>query len=123
MFNIIAGLNIIAHLALVGLLVFLCFRTKSKGLILISATLLASEIFGLIFEQIVKADWWRWEPGKVMDEGILGMSGAEFILTAAMVQSFLYKSLFLIGVFLIYREWQQGKFRLREPEHQEELAV
>ena len=123
MFYVLGGLNLAAHLALIGLLVFLCFRTKSKGLILISATLLASEIFGLIFEQIVKADWWRWEPGKVMDEGILGMSGAEFILTAAMVQSLLYKGLCLLGVFLIYKEWRQGKFRNPQPEHLEEFKA
>ena len=36
MFYVLYGLNITAYLALVGLLVFLCFRTKSKGLILIS---------------------------------------------------------------------------------------
>ena len=64
---VLYGLNLAAHLALVGLLVFLCFRTKSKGLILISATLLMNEIFGLIFEQVVKSDWWRWEPGKMMN--------------------------------------------------------
>lgn len=116
MFYVLGGLDLAAHLALIGLLVFLCFLTKSKGLILISATLLASDIFGLIFEQIVKADWWRWEPGKVMDEGILGMSGAEFILTAAMVQSLVYKGLCLLGVFLIYKEWRQGKFRNPQPE-------
>lgn len=116
MFYVLGGLNLAAHLALIGLLVFLCFRTKSKGLILISAVLLMSEIFGLIFEQVIESDWWRWEPGKDMNEGILGMSGAEFILTAAMVQSLLYKSLCLLGVFLIYREWRQGKFRNPQPE-------
>ena len=107
---VLGVLNLAAHLALIGLLIFLCFRTKSKGLILISATLLVSEIFGLIFGQVVKSDWWRWEPGKTSNEGILGMSGAEFILTVAMVKSLLYKGLCLLGVFLVYKEWRQGKF-------------
>ena len=108
---ILYGLNLAAHLALVGLLIFLCFRTKSKGLILISATLLMYEIFGLIFQQVVKSDWWRWEPGKMRGEGILNMSALEFLLTVAMVHPLVYRCLCLLGVFLIYKEWRQGKFR------------
>ena len=50
MFNVIAGLSIVAHLALVGLLLFLCFRTKSKGVILISAILLTNGVFSSIFK-------------------------------------------------------------------------
>ena len=108
---VLYGLNLAAHLALIGLLVFLCFRTKSKGLILISATLITNEIFGLILEQVVKSDWWRWEPGKIMNEGILNMSPLEFLLTVAMVKPVVYRCLCLLGVFLIYKEWRQGKFR------------
>ena len=108
---ILYGLNLAAHLALIGLLIFLCFRTKSKGLILISATLLTYEIFGLIFQQVVKSDWWRWEPGKMRGEGILNMSALEFLLTVAMVHPLVYRCLCLLGVFLIYKEWRQGKFR------------
>ena len=77
MLYILYGLNLAAHLTLVGLLIFLCFRTKSKGLILISAVLLMSEISGLIFQQVVKSDWWRWKPGKMMNEGILNMSALD----------------------------------------------
>ena len=108
---VLIGLNIAAHLALIGLLIFLCFRTKSKGLILISAVLLMSEISGLIFEQVVKSDWWRWEPDKTMDEGILGMNRLTFLMTVGLVKSLLYRCLCLLGVFLIYKEWRQGKFR------------
>ena len=111
MLYVLAGLNIAAHLALIGLLIFLCFRTKSKGLILISATLLTYEIFGLIFQQVVKSDWWRWKPGKMMNEGILGMSDVDLLLTVAMVNPLVYRCLCLLGVFLIYKEWRQGKFR------------
>ena len=108
---ILYGLNLAAHLALVGLLIFLCFRTKSKGLILISAVLLMSEISGLIFQQVVKSDWWRWEPGKMRGEGILNMSALDLLLTVAMVHPLVYRCLCLLGVFLIYKEWRQGKFR------------
>lgn len=117
---VLIGLNVAVHLALIGLLIFLCFRTKSKGLILISAVLLMAEISGLIFEQVVKSDWWRWEPGKMMDEGIWGMNDVEFLLTVALATPLVYRSLFLLGVFLIYREWRQGKFRPPSPEHAEE---
>ena len=123
LYDVLYGLDIAAHLVLVGLLVFLCFRTKSKGLILISAVLLMNELSGLIFEQVVQSDWWRWEPGKTIEEGILGMSDVEFLVTVAMVKSLLYKGLCLLGVFLIYKEWRQGKFRLPQPEHQKELAA
>ena len=108
---VLIGLNIAAHLALIGLLIFLCFWTKSKGLILISAVLLMSEISGLIFEQVVKSDWWRWEPDKMRDEGILGMNRLTFLMTIGLVKSLLYRCLYLLGVFLIYKEWRQGKFR------------
>ncbi len=120
---VLYGLNLATHLALIGLLVFLCFRTKSKGLILISATLLVYQIFHLIFEQVVKSDWWRWEPGKMMDDGILGMSDVEFLLTVAMVTPLVFKGLCLLGVFLIYKEWRHGKFRYPPTEHREELTT
>ena len=51
------------------------------------------------------------------------MSIGQFILTVSYIQSFLYKSLFLLGILLIYREWRQGKFRLSQPEHREELTA
>lgn len=110
MLYVLAGLNLAAHLVLIGLLIFLCFRTKSKGLILISATLLVYQVFHLIFEQVVKSDWWRWEPGKMMDGGILGMNDVEFLLTIAMGTPLVFKGLCLLGVFLIYKEWRHGKF-------------
>lgn len=50
--GILYGLNIIVWLAFAGLLGFLCFRTRSKGLILISAILLTSGIFDWGFEQV-----------------------------------------------------------------------
>ena len=100
---VLIGLNIAAHLAIIGLLVFLSFRTKSKGLILIIAVLLMAEISGLIFGQVVNSDWWRSGPGKVND--------LELLLTIVLATPLMYRCLFLLGVFLIYREWRQGKFR------------
>ncbi len=47
----------------------------------------------------------------MMNEGILNMSALEFLLTVAMVHPLVYRCLCLLGVFLIYKEWRQGKFR------------
>ena len=112
MLYVLTGLNLATHLALIGLLIFLCFRTKSKGLILISAALLMNETSGLILEQVIESDWWRWEPGKVVrGEGILGMSDVDLLLTITMGTPLVFRCLCLLGAFLIYKEWRQGKFR------------
>lgn len=121
--NIIAGLSIATHLALIGLLLFLCFRTKSKGVIFISVLLLTSGIFGSIFQHFFNPYLDQWTTGEISNWLTQSMTLGEFILTVSYIKSFLYKSLFVIGVFLIYREWKQGKFRFPQPEPREELAV
>ncbi|MCY3740904.1 MAG: hypothetical protein OXH00_07780 [Candidatus Poribacteria bacterium] len=123
MFNVIAGLSIVAHLALVGLLLFLCFRTKSKGVILISAILLTNGVFSSIFKHFFDPYMDQWIAGEISNWLTQSMTLGEFVLTVAYIKSFLYNSLFVLGVFLIYREWRQGKFRLPQLEHQKELAV
>ena len=111
MFNVIAGLSIVVHLALVGLLLFLSFRTKSKGVILISAILLTSGIFSSIFKYFSDPYIDQWVAGEINNWLTQSMTTGEFILTVSYMKSFLYNSLFVLGVFLIYREWRQGKFR------------
>ncbi|MXY99928.1 hypothetical protein F4Y93_04495 [Candidatus Poribacteria bacterium] len=123
MFNIIAGLSIIAHVALIGLLLFLCFRTRSKGVIFISALLLTSGFFNATFEHFFNSYMDQWTAGEVSNWLTQSMTVGEFILTVAYIKSFLYKSLLVFGVFLIYREWRQGKFRFPQPEHREELPA
>ncbi|RKU15908.1 hypothetical protein C6503_13360 [Candidatus Poribacteria bacterium] len=123
MFNIIASLSIVAHLTLVGLLLFLCFRTRSKGVILISAILLTSGIFSSIFKHFSDPYMDQWIAGEISNWLTQSMTLGEFVLTVAYIKSFLYKSLFVLGVFLIYREWRQGKFHLPQPQHREELAA
>ena len=123
MFNIIAGLSIIAHLALVGLLMFLCFRTRSKGVILLSALLLTSGIFSSIFQHFFNPYIDQWAAGEINNWLTQSMTMGEFILTVSYIKSFLYKSLLVVGVFLVYREWRHGKFRFPQPEHREELAA
>ena len=123
MFNIIAGLSILAHLALIGLLLFCCFRTKSKGVIFITALLLTSGIFSSIFQHFYRPYIDQWAAGEISNWLTRNMTTGEFILTVSYIKSFLYRSLFVFGVFLIYREWRQGKFHLPQPERREELAV
>ena len=123
MFNILAGLNIVAQLALIGLLLFLGFRTRSKGVIFMSAILLGSGIFNSIFQHFYQPYIDQWVAGEISNWLTQSMTVGVFVLTIAYIKSFLYKSLLLLGVFLIYRDWRQGKFRLPQPEHREELAV
>ena len=123
MFNIVAGLSIVAHLALAGLLLFLCFRTRSKGVILLSAILLTSGIFSSIFQHFYRPYIDQWVAGEINNWLTQSMTMGEFLLTVSYIKSFLYKSLLVLGVFLIYREWRQGKFRFSQPERREELAV
>lgn len=123
MFNVVAGLGIVAQLAFIGILLFCCFRTRSKGVILLSALLLTSGIFGSIFHHFYRPYIDQWTAGEISNWLTQSMTVGVFVLTVAYIKSFLYKSLFVLGVFLIYREWRQGKFRLPQPEHREELAV
>ena len=123
MLNIIVGLSIVAQLAFIGLLLFCCFRTRSKGVILLSALLLTSGIFGSIFQHFYRPYIDQWTAGEISNWLTQSMTVGQFVLTVAYIESFLYKSLFVLGVFFIYREWRQGKFRLSQPEHREELAI
>ena len=121
---IIAGLNIVAELAFIGILLFCCYRTKSKGVILLSATLLlTSGIFNAIFSHFFNPYIDQWAAGEMRNWLTQSMTIGQFILTVSYIKSFLYKSLCVLGILLIYREWRQGKFRFPQPENQEKLAV
>ncbi len=109
--NVLYSLNIIAYLGLAVLLVFICFRTKSKGLILVSAILLTGGIFNWIFEQGIDFYIERWIAREVASDGVWNMNAGEFLMGVTLVESLLYGCLCLIGGFLVYREWQHGKFR------------
>ena len=123
MFNIITGLSIVVHLALIGMLLFCCVRTRSKGVILLSAILLTSGIFNSIFTHFSDPYIDQWVAGEVSNWLTQSMTIGEFVLTVSIIKSFLYRSLFVFGAFLIYREWRQGKFHLPQPEHREEFAA
>ena len=119
--GILYGLNIIVWLAFAGLLGFLCFRTRSKGLILISTILLTSGIFDWGFEQVSQLYVDQSIASEMSGEGTQDMRVGEFLLTLSLIQHLLYNCLCLLGGFLIFREWRQGKFRQPEPEHPQEI--
>ncbi|MCY3552830.1 MAG: hypothetical protein OXH39_20415 [Candidatus Poribacteria bacterium] len=121
MFNsVFYGLNIIVWLALAVLLVVLCLRTRSKGLILISAILLTSGMFNSIFEQVLGLYMDRWIASEITGERVQNMNIGDFLMSVALVKPLLYSCLCLLGGFLVYREWRLGKFRNPQPEQVEE---
>ena len=117
--NVLYSLNAIVYLGLAVLLVFICFQTRSKGLILISAILLTGGIFNSLFEQGIDFYMERWVAREAVSDGAWNMSAGEFLMGVALVKSLLYGCLCLIGGFLVYREWRLGKFRNPQPEHLE----
>ena len=117
LFGVLSGLNFIAYLGLAVLLVVLCYRTKSKGLILISAMLFTGGIFDWGFDQIGKFYVDRSIASQMSGEGTRNMSAGEFLIILAYIQHLLYSCLCLLGSFLAYREWRQGKFRNPQSEH------
>lgn len=115
---VLYGLNITAHLALVGLLLFLSFRMRSKGLMLMSVVLLGHKIFEWIYSSFLIPNVLnRWDTDKVIGWLGLNMSRMEFIVTISHIRSLPFYSLYFLGVFLIYGEWRQGKLRYPQPEH------
>ena len=121
--GILYGLNIIVWLAFAWLLGILCFRTRSKGLILISAVLLTGGIFDWAFEQVSQLYVDRSMASKMSDEGTQDMRVGELLLTLSLIQHLLYNCLCLLGGLFIFREWRQGRFRQPQPEHIEEPEV
>ena len=125
--GVLYGLTLMVWLVLAVLLVVLCVRTRSKGLILISAILLTSGIFNSIFEQVLDLYLERWLASDIGIERMQNMNAGNFLMKVTvrvdLVKSLLYSSLCLLGGFLVYREWRLGKFRNPHPEQIEERTA
>ena len=121
--NVLLGLTCISYVVLAGLLVFLSFRTRSKGVILITALFIGvtflSWIFDAVLGAILNASIGQWEPGQDV-RGVKLFRRLDIVIKVSHVTSLLDINLYLLGVFLIYKEWRQGKFRPPAPEHVEE---
>ena len=78
---------------------------------LISAILLTSGIFNSIFDQVIQLYVDRSIAREMSGEGTQNMSTGELLMTLALIKPLLYECVCLLGGFLVYREWRQGKFR------------
>ncbi len=115
--NILIGLIYISYVILAGFLVFLCLRTRSKGVIFITAVFIGFRFLSLIFDAalntVLDAYIGQWDPGQDV-RGVKLLRRLDIAIIVAHVKSILfilYVNLYLLGAFLIYKEWRQGKFR------------
>lgn len=107
------GLTYISYVVLAGFLVFLCFRTRSKGVIFITAVFIGFRFLSLIFDAafsaVLNAYMGQWEPSQDV-RGVKLLRRLDIAIIVERVKSILYVNLYLLGVFLIHKEWRQGKF-------------
>jgi hypothetical protein len=122
--KVLIGLTCISYVVLAGFLVFLCYRTRSKGVILITALFIGVTFLSWIFDEalgaVLNAYMGPWEPGQDV-RGVKLLRALDIVIKVNRVTSLLDINFYLLGVFLIYKEWQQGKFRNLQPEHPQEL--
>lgn len=107
---VLYGLNMLVYLGFIGVLVFLCVRTRSKGLMLITALQFLSRIFYLLLELVLHPYIDQHRANYGYDALILGMGTGELVKRVFLIERCLYGGLCLLGVFIIYREWKLGKF-------------
>ena len=113
MFDFLQGVLVVINsaltLALPVLLVLLCIRTRSKGLIIITAVLMFGSTFDLLLREVMKPFLDQWSTG----ENWLtpNVTAGEFMALYIYVTRIFDNGLLALGAFLIYREWSRGKIR------------
>ena len=108
--DVLMALDFIVHLAFVGLLLLLCIRTRSKGLIVIFATCVGFTVIGAISEPLFQQYIDQWVGGEVNNWLTESMSIGSFLMISEMIKRCFYMGLNLIGLVFVYREWRHGKF-------------
>ena len=103
--------NLILRLALAGLLVLLCIRTRSKGLIVITAVLIFGSAFDFITRDIMESFLDQWSKGELNNWLTQNVTVGEFMTLYIYVTGIFYNGLLALGAFLIYREWRRGQIR------------
>ena len=115
MFDFVQGTlvatNLILRLAFLGLLVFLCIRTRSKGLIVITAVLIFGSVFDFITRDIMESFLDQWSKGELNSWLTQDVTVGEFMTLYIYVTGIFYNGLLALGAFLIYREWNHEKIR------------
>ena len=119
--NVLVFLNIVVNLAFAGLLLYLCFRTRSKGLIFITAILITRRILSSSLESVFQAYIDQWVGGEVRNWLTERMTLGEFMITVSLINSVIFVFLCLLGIFLMYREWRLGKFGYPPLKHQKKF--
>ena len=98
--------------AVMGFLVFLCFRTRSKGLILVAAALALIKVRFLnwIVAAVLNAyNIVPWEQ-ELDVRSVKLLQRLDIAIITSGIEVVLCYSLCLLGAFLIYKEWRHGKF-------------
>lgn len=115
MFDFVQGtlvvINFVLWLALPVLLVLLCIRTRSKGLIIVTAVLIFRSTLGLIPSHVIRPYIDQWAGGEINNWLTQRMTVGNFIILYQYVTTMFYNGLLTLGAFLIYREWNHGKIR------------
>ena len=104
-------INLVLGVALPALLVLLCIRTRSKGLIIVTAVLIFRSTFGLIPSHVIRPYIDQWAGGEMNNWLTQRMTVGNFIILYQYVTTMFYNGLLTLGVFLIYREWSHEKIR------------
>ena len=107
----LAGTSVVLTLVFTGLLVLLCIRTRSKGLIIITAALIFDSIVGLISSYVMKPFIEQWSRGELDNWMTQNMTLGQFVVLYQHIARIFDNGLLALGAFLIYREWRRGKIR------------
>ena len=103
------GVTLALTLAFTGVLVLLCIRTRSMGLIIITAVLVFPPTLGLIPSYVITLYIDQWAGGELNNWLVQRMTIGEFVMLHSLVKRLLQDGLLVLGAFLIYREWGGGK--------------
>ena len=104
---VLLGVTLVLTLVFTGLLVLLCVRTRSKGLITITAVLVYPPTLGLIQSYILRLYIDQWAVGG-LSRWIPPMTIEEFSMLYKLVMRLLHDGLLVLGAFLLYRDWSNG---------------
>ena len=103
------GFSVILTLAFPVLLVLLCIRIRSKGLVIITAVLIFGSTFDLLLREVMKPLLDQWSTGE--NWLTQNVTAGEFMTLYIYVTRIFYNGLLALGACLIYREWSRGKIR------------
>lgn len=102
------GVTLVLTLVFAGLLVLLCIRTRSKGLIIITTVLVYPPTLGLIQNYILRLYVDQWVVGE-LNWLTLPITIEGFLMFYKLLMRLIRDGLLVLGAFLLYRDWSNGK--------------